>query len=117
MGKSPKLFYYGHRPGARFGIFGGPTLISEGPLPKPQRCTLQGLGADIEIGPGLILTMVFRQQRMMVGCKTLPAVENPLPSSGPLPHYGFYQEGRFLVFLYNGKRVWAIRSELSVIRW
>lgn len=115
MGKSPKLFCYGHRPGLQFGIFGGPTLISEGVLPKPHKNTLSGCEATVLIESGLTLDVVFRGQRTMLGCRMLAASENPLPDFGPLLHYRFYQEGSFLVFTYQGKRVWALRSELLIV--
>lgn len=116
MGKSPKLFYYGYRPGGQFGIFGRPTMVSEAVLPKSTRRDLQGVELPEDIRSGSKLDIIFKKHRILANCYIFSAAESPLPSHSLLLHHWFYQEGRFLVFLYNGKRVWALRSELSVIR-
>jgi len=116
MGKSPKLFCYGYQPGMQFGIFGGPTLVSEVPLPKPKGGNFSGHELDrCHFLSGASLNILFKQQRVLQNCWILPVRHNPLPDAGPLLHHWFYQEGRFLVFLYREKRVWALCNELLVI--
>lgn len=111
-----RLFYYGYRPAGQFGIFGGPTLVSEISLPKPGGGKYSGKELDgHHFLSGAPLNILFKKQRVLRDCRVLSAMDNPLPKSGPLLHHWFYQEGKFLVFLYRGRRVWALQNELLVI--
>lgn len=112
-----KFFYYGQQPGAGGGWLGAATLISEVILPNSRSKLNQLSDKDFPavMKLGSEVDLVFNNLRVLLSCKRLSVVKNPLPQGNTIIHPWFYRGFSTLVFKYKGKKIWVLRNEIRLL--